>query len=58
MNARFVMFYQVIGRKVGGGDTYRLGLVHHRMKVATRGSSLDFNRKFGWMDFMQISTEH
>ena len=50
--------YQVIGREIGAGDTYRLGIVHHRMKVATIGWSLDFNRKFGWMDFMQISTEH
>ena len=50
--------YQLISTKVGVGDTYRLGLVHHRMKVATIGESLDFNRKFGWMDFMQISSEH
>ena len=54
MNGRFVML---------SGDRVEVihidwGLVHHRMKVATIGESLDFNRKFGWMDFMQISSEH
>ena len=37
---------------------FRLALVHHRMKVATIRRGLDFNRKFGWMDFMQISPSH